>query len=244
MEFILLPILDKMEAFYQLPRNNKRFETYLFMLQGKDKVDLILPIAGYNPMGDENVLLKIQALKELEAEKLIQKMLAELNPQFEGDRKIAIAINLADDIGGAWSNNATTDFDSKFKISALVKRGFCTPYFFTSETLSKAMIIQRSKEYVYRTIFCIENGNPSTLADYLKQEVYVQQHSKNNQAILEATAFANIEKHYQENASSTDYNLIFNFFYGDEASLLFEFTKFGIGEITGFEFAKYIAAKK
>ena len=56
MEFQLKPILSEMKEFYQKPLSNKRFEEYLSMLQGETKGDLVLPIAGFNPMAKEDII--------------------------------------------------------------------------------------------------------------------------------------------------------------------------------------------
>ena len=47
------------------------------------------------------------------------------------------------------------------------------------------------------------------------------------------------EDFYKKNRNSDHYNLIFNFFYGDEASKSLEFPTFGINsEINGFDYAR------
>ena len=79
MIFKLRPILDEMEKIYLMPRNRKRFEAYLLLLQGESKDDMLLPIAGYNPMGKELALNKLRALKALKAEGIIAEKLQAIN---------------------------------------------------------------------------------------------------------------------------------------------------------------------
>ncbi|MEM9836175.1 MAG: hypothetical protein AAF828_06720 [Bacteroidota bacterium] len=74
MHFTLIPILDRMAELYQMPRNRQRFTHYLSMLQEETKDDLVLPIAGYNPMGDDHILTKLRELMELDAEGLVQRI--------------------------------------------------------------------------------------------------------------------------------------------------------------------------
>ncbi|MEL6863974.1 MAG: hypothetical protein AAFP19_06135, partial [Bacteroidota bacterium] len=180
MEFVVKPILDQMAALYRMPRDRKRFEHYLFMLQGNDKDNLLLPISGYNPMGKEQVLAKLEALQSLRTEALIEDVLKKINPQIanQGEQKIEVVINLADDAGGAWSNRYTVDHNSKFDLAPMIRRNFCTPYFWTSERYSKAQIIQIAQAYVYRSIFWLTNQSPQSLKDFLAQEVFVAKASR------------------------------------------------------------------
>ena len=203
-----------MEDFYKLPRTRERFVTYLSLLQGNTKGDMILPISGYNPMAKEHVLLKIQELKNLYAEQIITEQLNKINKQIKGqtDQKIEVVINISDDIGGAWSNFYTTNYSSKFELNALVTRSFCTPYFWTSEDYSEALIVQRTQEYAYRTLFWLKNGKPKSLEDFCNQEIFVQKNSTQNYTKIPISDFTNIEKFYLKHLKTDDYNLIFNFF--------------------------------
>ncbi|MEM8845831.1 MAG: hypothetical protein AAGD17_01900 [Bacteroidota bacterium] len=244
--FKLIPILDKMHSLYQLPRNPKRFETYLEMLQGKQKGDMILPIAGYNPMGKDNVLEKIQELKNLKAEDLIQDVLETINAEEKVHTfsDIHVVINLADDVGGAWSNKCTVDYTSKFDIDPLLKRNFCTPYFWSSENFTEENVKKRALEYAYRTLFCRKQGSPRTLKDYVSQETYV--FSKRNYGKSEAPQFdlEAVKKFFIENSESEEYSLLFNFFYGDQASNELNYPIYGASENQGFLFSAHLAKNK
>lgn len=243
MIFKLLPILDKMEVFYQLPRTRERFNAYLLMLQGSQKKDMILPISGYNPMAKENVLLKLKELQQLNAEAITKAVLSDINSKISKKQpaEIEVVINLADDIGGAWSNIYTTDYTSKFEIAPLVKRNFCTPYFWVSEDFTETIIRQRTKEYVYRTIYFINKGIPTTLKNHVEQEVFVQKNITKEQQKPEYSNFDSLKKFYLEHLESENASLIFNFFYGDEASKSLTYATYGIKKQEGFEWIKYIA---
>jgi len=183
-------------------------------------------------MGTDYILSKLNELQNLDAEQVTQKELEKINANINSNKNqtIQVVLNLADDIGGAWTDRYTTDFSSKFEIQAFVKRNFCAPYFWASETYTKELIIQRTREYAYRTLHVIENGKPTTLKDHIQQEVYVQFHSNNIFQISE------------NNADSEDYNLIFNFFYGDEASESLAYKTYGIGKNAGWDYVEFIAS--
>jgi hypothetical protein len=242
MKLQLIPILDQMEALYQLPRNRKRFEVYLKMLQGDTKDDMVLPIGGYNPMGKELVLEKLQELKALEAEAIVEEECQIINQilGINNDLEFGVAINLSDDVGGAWSNHFAVNYSSKFELNPLVKRNFCTPYFWTSETYTETLIRERIQAYVYRTVFFIQNGRLRLLKDFLAQEVFVQQHLK-IKSPSNFDDFEFLELFYEEYAESDDYSTIFNFFFGDEASEVLGYSTFGMRKNDGFEYAKVIS---
>lgn len=181
MKFELLKVLDKILELYKLPRNKARFDKYLHLLQGANGNEMILPIAGFNPMGKNLALNKVEALLALDAETLIEKYLKQINSELKGscERVFKVAINLIDDVEGSWSNYAVTDYKNKFEFDALIKRNFCTPIFWTSESISEEKIIYRTKEYLHRTIYWIDKGRPERLFDCFEQEVYVNMACEN-----------------------------------------------------------------
>lgn len=217
MTFELLPVLDIMLNLYQKPRSNDRFQEYLKILRGNTKDDLIMPIGGFNPMAKEHILDKLYELKALNAEAIIQDVAALLNEKklIYTEKKYKIALNLSDDLMGGWTNRFTTDFDSKFKINALVKRQFCTPIFWTSESFNELLIRQRTFEFALRTIYWLEKPKPITLREFVEQEQFVIQNSPISEQMPLSDALKNF---YLKHSESDNYHLIFNYFYGDDAS--------------------------
>jgi hypothetical protein len=116
---------------------------------------------------------------------------------------------------GGWTNRFTTDFDSKFKINALVKRQFCTPIFWTSEPYNELLIRQRTYEYALRTIYWLNKPKPNILREFVEQEQFVIQNSPISNQIPQSESQKNF---YLKHSESDNYHLIFNFFYGDDAS--------------------------
>ncbi len=240
MKFTLVPILDRMEALYQMPRTRKRFEAYLQMLQGENEGELLLPIGGYNPMATEQVLAKLSELQALDAEALITTELSRINPTLlktEGP-EIAVVLNLADDRGGAWSHFSTTDFANKFAIGALVKRNFCTPYFWTGESYTEGLIRQRTRESVFRTVHWLKYGKPQNLAEHVAQETFVWRMAGIAPIEKAPKSDPEVEKFFGDHADSTAYHLIFNFFYGDKAALELGYPTYGCRKQQGFVFAQ------
>jgi hypothetical protein len=246
MKFELLKVLDKILDLYKLPRNKDRFDKYLYLLQGANKDEMLLPIAAFNPMGKELALNKIEALIAIDAEELVKKSLQQINSELDSlqDRTIQVAINLIDDVEGSWSNYAVTDYKNKFEFDGLIKRNFCTPIFWTSEIVSHEIIVRRTNEYVYRTIYWIEKGKPKTLYDCFEQEVFVNIKSRGEVLKSEIPNIEFLNNYYEQHIDSEDYNLKLNFFYGDERIKELNYPTYGISKNGGFEYAKYMACKR
>jgi hypothetical protein len=225
MTFELLPILDLMLNFYQKPRDANRFQEYLKILRGNTKDDLVMPIGGFNPMAKEHVFEKLMALKTLNAEDIMREVIKNLNEEMIGknEGKFKVALNLCDDFLGGWTNRYTTDFDSKFKLNALVKRQFCTPIFWSSESYNEHLIKQITLEYALRTIYWLEKPKPISLREHVEQEQFVIQNSTGFERIPQLEKYRNF---YLEHSESDSYSLTFNFFYGNEASELLGFPVF------------------
>lgn len=243
MPFELLPVLDTMLDLYRKPRSRERFQDYLATLQGDKKGDMALPISGFNPMAKEHVLHKLEELKALDAEQLMQIALVDVNATTATRlpaAPIRVVLNLADDLHGGWTNRYTTDYDSKFKLSAFVNRNFCAPYFWTSETVTPDLIRLRTREYAFRTVYWLTHARPQTLKEYVAQEAFV---AKNTGAANSRHASAQkLREFYDTHQQDDRFNVIFNFLYGDDACISLGFPTFGNPEnISGFDFAASLA---
>lgn len=241
--FSVTPILSKMQALYALPRSSARFKEYLQQLQGDTKDDMVLPIAGFNPMAKEVAVQKIEELQALGAEDILREVAESLNQSIPRSvhRKFQIVLNLGDDVQGAWTNRYATDYTSKFRLNPMVKRGFCVPYFYTSESFTEEEIRRRAFAYAYRTWYWLEHGPQRTLKELLQQEVYV---ARSLGALREAptiTDFSEIAAFYQTAIDEDDYSVLFNFFYGDEASEALGYATFDLPAEAGFAYADYLA---
>lgn len=246
MKFELRPILSEIKDLYSKPISGERFKEYISKLQGDTRGDLTLPISGFNPMAKNHILLKIDELVKLEAEKVMRNTIDEFNSTLDTsiNEEYLVVLNIADDLKGSWTNHYSTDFDSKFKLNAFVSRNFCVPYFWTSEDYNKALIKSRTIEYLNRTIYWLNNSRPKTLKEHLDQEIYVAFNSNQNYIEIENVNSEEIEKFYATNRESEQYDKIFNFFYGNEGSESLGYRQYGITKLLGFHYAKIIAGKR
>ncbi len=240
MRFELLPTIDKMIELYSLPRTPERFQQYLEIMQGNKTGDLEFPLQGFNPMAKGHVLERLHQLKEIEAEAIMADTIESLNRYLDQkhlDKTFKVALNLADDVAGGWTNRFTTDYDSKFKLNGLISRGFCTPIFWSSETPNEMDTVLKTSAYIYRTVYRLDHPTPMTLRDHVAQESFVARETV-IQYGCDTDDMQQLERFFAEHCESTDYPLIFNFFYGDAASKSLEFPTFGLTtKCTGFDFS-------
>jgi hypothetical protein len=236
--FELLPLIDIMLGLYEKSLTGGRFSEYLKTVRGKTKSDLDIPIGGFNPMAKEHAIEKLCGLKELNAEEIISEILMKINND-AGEKNLStfkVALNLADDLKGGWTNRFTTDYDSKFKLHPLITRNFCVPVFWTSEDFNKEMIIQRTQEYCCRTIFRLSHAKPKTLPDHIEQETEVARRTGNK--TMPSFDFDVLNRFCEKNKNNSDWLTIFNFLYGDNAVVSMGNTPLGIkDDYAGFVFA-------
>lgn len=246
MKFRLRPILSEIKELYLIPDLNLRFKKYLEKLQGQTKGDLVLPISGFNPMAKDYMIQKIEELEHIQAEKIMQETINDFNLNFQGSVKdeIVVVLNIADDLKGQWTNFYTADFDSKFKLNAFVKRKFCVPYFWTSETYTKEIVQLKTLEYLNRTVYRFSNVQPKTLEEHFEQEVFVAKNTIGNDSFGDNSKFENMDAFYTVNKNTDRYDLIFNFFYGDKGSENLSYKKYISNAGLGYTYAKMIGLKR
>lgn len=244
--FELVPTLDRMMEIYRLPSGNIRFEKYLSSIKGSSDNDMEIPLAGYNPMAKDHVLLKMEELQKLNAERVMEDLFSD--PQLteclpDQSKPVKVALNLSDDLKGGWTNRFTSDYDSKFKTNAYLRRKFCVPIFWTSENYSESLIQKRTLEYLYRYIYQQTHRLPAKLKEHLEQEIFVASHFK-YPAIPPEWDLPHMMTFYEKFKDTEDYATIFNFFYGDKACETLSFPTFHIKtEMAGFLFAQISSFK-
>ena len=224
---------------YKKPATIARFEAYLQLLQGNAKGDLVLPVGGFNPMAKEHVPAKLLELKALDAEGIMAATLKGLGKStgIEASGRIfKVVLNLSDDLKGGWTNRYTSDYDSKFKLGALVNRQFCIPVFWSGENYTQALVRERTEEYALRTLYWLSHPKPVTLQQHVEQERFVAERSGKLTEYL--NDYKVLHAFYKKHKNSDEYNLIFNFLYGDEACKTLGYPCYGIpGILSGYRYA-------
>lgn len=239
-----------MISFYKEPKSIERFHMYLQLLEGGSDShrggELNFPISGFNPMAGEHIFERLIELRELNAEQIVEEVIAELNQNScvkNLNSTLQVALNVSDDLKGGWTNRFTSDYDSKFKINGLVARNFCTPILWASEPFSKELIRIRAQEYIFRTIYWETNAKPITLKEHVNQELFVAE-NVGVKFEYKDRDFQDVQRFFEENMDTENYHVIFNFFYGDAASNSLGFPIYeSIKDVTGYNYVRLLASK-
>ncbi|NML64864.1 hypothetical protein HHL22_06560 [Hymenobacter sp. RP-2-7] len=236
MPFVLLPVLAAMRQVYTLPRTPARFQAYLRLLHGATRTDLLVPVQHFNPLAKEALVARLDELLALAAEPVVAEALGPLNAGAPaGEPLVQVALNLADDAHGGWTNRYTTDFANKFALGAPLERGFCTPLMWSSEAFSPALIEHRTQAQAWRCRYRLAHPAPRTLAEHVAQEVYVARQLAPPAAAAEPATLGAYERHQ----AATDQATLLAFFYGDEAARQLGLRPLGgLGPGAGFRLAQ------
>lgn len=241
MPFQLLPVIDRMIELYEEPPGFDRFHKYIAIINGNSKSDMEMPVGGYNPMAKSHVLHRLKELKAMQAEDIIAEVCAEVNMVTNIRDIFKVSLTLADDLMGGWTEHCSTDYSSRFKLNAMVKRHFCCVYLYTSEEISEDTIQRQTKACLYRTLYWMEHPKPQTLEQHIGQESAFAKAVPNEEP-LSTEAFDTCKRIYERYKGSSDYPVILSFLYGDKAAKALGYIPLGIPEDNaGYRFAQMLA---
>jgi hypothetical protein len=149
MKFQYIPIIDQMIEIYSQPLTyNERFLPYLRLLQTPNDGELAKAIPLYNPMAKGRILEILKQLKHDDVEDVIKIACDSMSdPSSDSGTTIDVYFNLADDIGGGWTDRESTIALSK-NIKPYKDRNMAIVQFFASETITSELIFQRTVEYL------------------------------------------------------------------------------------------------
>ena len=175
MKLELLPLLQTQRDLYEVPRGPARFGAYLEAITGGGE-DLVLPLAGMNPLGKEHVAALVDSLLAWDAEARVAEVLAgaeerlsALDETLSGD-SLKVGLVLTDDLGGGWTNRYLSDMTQRFKNAYGLENGLALVPVWTSQVWTPAVLEQAVLSTVYRTVYKQVHGLPVTLAEMLEQE--------------------------------------------------------------------------
>lgn len=244
MQFELFPLLERMIEFYQQPRGRQRFEDYLQMLRGDDPNNMEMPLPYFNPMAKDHVPALLVQLREIGAEAIMEQVIAEVNRQIKEDASLLnatfrVALSLADDRHGAWTNQYSTHYSNTFKPKGFLNYQFASPLFWTSEEQDSALVKHRTLETLWRTVYHQQNPFPETLAQHLQQEAFVQK--KMGKTTIEVTEEIElVQELYLAKQDAEEQNIIIPFLYGDLAAESLGYQSLGLKAYEGLELAFFL----
>jgi len=238
MRITYLPVLGTLRELYQMPRDVRRFRSYIARLTGGTD-DIVLPIGVANPMAKEQALEKLEALLDQGAEDVGAATTAEAQQRLAAipcPVDITAALVLVDDVGGGWTNRYTTEASVRFPSRGALKRPFATGLLWTSESPTDEAIRQDLLSAIYRVAYQQRHGLPSRLQTMLDQEGLAAVFA-GRQPALEPTVLAHAQAIVHAHVADTTYPTAFACLYGDTAAEQLGYTPLGLPARAGFEVA-------
>ena len=138
--------------------------------------DLKLPLPLFNPMGSEHVAAMLDRLIGASAEGTAGAALARVADRLSEDAlggAVRVALVVADDAGGGWTDRCLSDEQVRFQGRALRSRGWAVAVLWTGDpppAHGSERIAAATAEAVYRLAYQRRHGEPRLLRDRLLQE--------------------------------------------------------------------------
>src|SRR5207302_3949347 len=128
--------------------------------------------------------------------------------------RLRVALVLADDVAGGWTNRWTTDFAHRFESAALYKRDFAVGLLWASEPPSAEHARATVRQSIGRAVYERDHGPARTLREKLEQERFAS-------VPLDPPPPA-------EYLDATDAPTLFACLYGDEAAKSLGYSPLGV----------------
>ncbi len=232
----LIPLLRRERELYAVPRGRERFAAYLeAMTMGTGEA--ALPLTTLNPMGREHVGELLDRMIAMDVEKVAAEAAADAAQRLrELDEKIRVAIVVADDLKGGWTNRYFADMANRFERKYEVARGWATAIFWTGEEPTLEHARAATLKSIYRTLHERAFGAATTLGAMMEQEGRAARFAGESVALPDAplrAARAIIEGHLETKA----YPVIVAVLYGDEAAASLGYPPLGLPAAAGYAVA-------
>jgi len=221
------PLLEGARELYALPRGRERFDAYIRLGTGGTS-EMQLPIPVMNPMGKEHVLAYVEQLLALDAETIAASAAREAAERLEGDDRLRLAVVVADDRKGGWTNRYFTEFAHRYERKYEVQRGWATAILWTSETPDTRLVRARTLEGIYRTVDERRNGPVRTLRAILDREIRTQRFAGTPCPYEDAAYRAKVEPYLDADGAP----IVMAALYGDEVAASLGYPPLGIELVT------------
>ncbi len=170
MQFEYVPLLQVQRDLCDLPRGSDRFEQYIATLRGSTTDDMELPLSAFNPMGKDHVPAILDEYLSLKSDDIARQCVVDAAERcVEVERQFRVALVLADDAQGGWTNRYAAEFDHRFGGQANHRRGWVTGLLWTSDMPAVQLVQDAASQAVARAAYVTRHGYAVTLRQMLLQ---------------------------------------------------------------------------
>jgi hypothetical protein len=189
MNVTFVPLLRVQRELYALPRGMERFREYIKAMTDGQTGDLALPLVAMNPMGKDHVPALIDDYLALGAEEIAEEAVRTMSvrrggtflsaearsakvevPPAAADGEYRVALVVADDLKGGWTNRWASEYSHRIEYAAITKRGWLVGLLWTSEPASAQNVREAVLTSIYRADYLHSHAAPVTLGEMLDQE--------------------------------------------------------------------------
>ena len=241
LEFV--PLLRLQREIYEIPRGRERFLEYLRVLQNDRRDDIRLPpLVAMNPMAKDHVKTLLDTLLALDADGIAARAVEEASPglaAIPGDYRVALV--LADDAMGGWTNRYDVEFSHRFESQAIARRGWLSGILWTSEEPSAAEARAAVLTSVHRAAYIQAHGASLTLGERLAQEGHAMAAAGCARPALDAEDLTYTREVIAEYRDARDRRTNIECLFGDTAARGLGFTPRGLSPWAGLALALHDA---
>ncbi len=229
----LFPLLQQQLDIYQTAFGPQRFKEYLDTLRDENG-DMELPLSAMNPMGKDHLPQLLQTYIDLGAEEAVTQAIADVDQALlPVDSAYNVALVLADDKHGGWTNRYQYECDRILNGKAELRRGWITILLWSSDPPDKNAVYQATLRTIYRSLYVLQHGWPKTLRAALNQEGYALKAAGIDFAPVSAAQAELIEICLDDTA----YDTILSCLFGDAAGATLGYMPLGLEENAGLRYA-------
>ena len=250
-----VPLLHQARQLYDLPRGRNRFHEYLRTMRDGDGSGLELPpLVIMNPMAREHVPAMIDRIIAMDADGIAARAVVQAARDLvetPGDFKIALVV--ADDLMGGWTNRYASEFDMRFPHIAISPEGLQPPHWshdlwlgavlWSSESVSERSVHETVLAAIYRAAYLARHGHARTLRDMLAQEGWVMAESGFSEPQLAEEDLAYTRDVISAFLEVGDMRTAIECIFGDAAARSLGFTPRGLSPRAGLALALHDAVK-
>ncbi|MCE2514840.1 MAG: hypothetical protein J4F37_07500 [Acidobacteria bacterium] len=247
MELEYVPLLRAQRELYDLPRGRERFQAYLRTMVDARTGDLELPLVAMNPMGKDHVPALLDRLLAARADGAgaVAMIRAAERPATRNVRgRYRVALVVADDAHGGWTNRHQSEFDHRFGGGALYKRGWITGILWTSEEPSAETAGLEVATAVHRLAHIRRRGPAATLEAMLAQEGEAMAAAGCREPSLDADDLAYTREMMASHLGAADRPTAIACLYGDEAARELGYRPLGFSARAGLALALDTARRR
>ncbi len=252
-----VPLLQTQRNLQGLPRDYARFKQYLRTIFQSDDLGMRAPLLAANPMGKQHVTDLLDQYLALDCDKIATDAIRTFEGNFDnvpGDFKIALIV--ADDLMGGWTNRYANEFEYRFGYGARtsarpeqpalprwLKHFWLFGVLWTSEPASAETARTALLSTLYRFVYMHRHGSAQTLRDMLLQEGTVMAQANCVGPTLDEDDIEYTRLVLAPYLDATDKRTCMECLFGDEGGRTLGFTPRGLSHWAGLALALHDAKR-